>query len=104
MPTTLLPVVCKGLVKNLTGYFNTYDHTLLPSSSILPSSSNSLSNQSQFSSIHSYTPSIIIPTNDDENDDTVQSNDHVNTIEYYRFSCRGYKRVFLYCFIIIFID
>ena len=98
MPTTLLPVVCKGLVKNLTGYFNTYDHTLLPSSS------NSLSNQSQFSSIHSFTPSIIIPTNDDENDDTVQSNDYVNTIEYYRFSCRGYKRVFLYCFIIIFID
>ena len=104
MPTTLLPVVCKGLVKNLTGYFNTYDLTLLPSSSLLNQSSHYYSNLSQSSSIKSFTPSIIIPTNDDENDDTVQSNDHVNTIEYHRFSCRGYKRVLLCRCRIIFID
>lgn len=95
MPTTLLPVVCKGLVKNLTGYFNTYDLTLLPSSSLLNQSSHSYSNLSQSSSINSFTPSIIVPTNDDDTDDTIQSNDQVNILEYHRFSCRGYKRVLL---------
>lgn len=96
MPTTLLPVVCKGLVKNLTGYFNTYDLKLLPSYSLIkPSSTGKPSIKLQQNSIEGFSP-FVVPMNDNGDDDSTdssQSDIQVRSFEFPRSSCRGYKRV-----------
>lgn len=88
MPTTLLPFVCKGLVKDLTSYLSTFNLNSLPSSQIILRKAQIKKKGETCCSSFCYKPEIIVIENDieEESEDSLPMGFH-------RFSSRGCKRV-----------
>lgn len=88
MPTTLLPFVCKGLVKDLTSYLSTFDLNSFPSSQIILRKTQIKKKREPCCSSFCYKPEILVIENDfeEESEDSLPMGFH-------RFSSRGCKRV-----------